>query len=83
MVAFHSQAKILGDGLMNQGRQRKRWEDNIRERTGLEFAKSQRAVANRKKMEETGCEIICGVPTTLAVKRLMMMMTMMMMVTHS
>ena len=31
-----------------QGRQRKRWEDNIREWTGLEFTKSQRAVENRK-----------------------------------
>ena len=31
-----------------QGRQRKRWEDNIREWTGLEFAKSQTAVENRK-----------------------------------
>ena len=30
-------------------RQRKRWEDNIREWTGLEFAKSQRAVENREK----------------------------------
>ena len=26
-----------------------RWEDNIREWTGLEFAKSQRAVDNREK----------------------------------
>ena len=26
-------------------------------------------------MEETSCEIICGAPTTLAVKGLMMMMT--------
>ena len=32
-----------------QGRQRKRWEDNTREWTGLEFAKSQRAVQNREK----------------------------------
>ena len=32
-----------------QGRQRKRWEDSIREWTGLEFAKSQRAVENREK----------------------------------
>ena len=32
-----------------QGRQRKRWEDNIREWTGLEFAKSQRAMENRGK----------------------------------
>ena len=31
------------------GRQRKRWEDNIREWTGLEFAKFQRAVENRGK----------------------------------
>ena len=32
-----------------QGRQRKRWEDYIREWTGLEFSKSQRAVENREK----------------------------------
>ena len=32
-----------------QGRQKKRWEDNIREWTGIEFAKSQRAVENRHK----------------------------------
>ena len=31
-----------------QGRQKKRWED-IREWTGLEFVKSQRAVDNREK----------------------------------
>ena len=56
-----------------QGRQRKRWEDNIRERTGLEFGKSQRAEENRKKWRKR-CKIICGAPTTLAVKELMMMM---------
>ena len=32
-----------------QGGQRKRWEDNIRKWTGLEFDKSQRAVENRGK----------------------------------
>ena len=32
-----------------QGRQRKRWEDNIREWTGLEFGKSQGTVENREK----------------------------------
>ena len=32
-----------------QGRQRKMWEDNIREWTGVEFAKSQKAVENREK----------------------------------
>ena len=32
-----------------QGRQRKRWEDNIREWTGLQSGKSQRAVENWEK----------------------------------
>ena len=32
-----------------QGRQKKRWEGNIREWTGLKFAKSQRPVENREK----------------------------------
>ena len=36
-------------GGRRQGRQRKRCEDNIREWTGLEFVKSQRAVENREK----------------------------------
>ena len=36
-------------GGRRQGRKRKRWEDNIREWTGLEFGKSQRAVENIEK----------------------------------
>ena len=36
-------------GGRRQGRQSTRWENNIREWTGLEFAKSQRAVENRGK----------------------------------
>ena len=38
-------------GRRRQGRQRKRWEDNIRVRewTGLKFGKSQRAVENWEK----------------------------------
>ena len=36
-------------GGRRQGRQMKRWEDNIRELTGLEFAKSQTAVENREE----------------------------------
>ena len=36
-------------GGRRQGRQRKRREDNIREWTGLEVGKSQRAVENREK----------------------------------
>ena len=46
-------AKTILQGTMKggrrQGRQRKRWEDNIREWTGLEFGKSQRAVENRER----------------------------------
>ena len=41
---------------------------SIRDWTGLEFGRCQRAVKNRGKMEETGCEMICGAPTTFAVK---------------
>ena len=36
-------------GGRRQGGQRKRWEDNIREWTGLEFGKSQRALKDRGK----------------------------------
>ena len=36
-------------GGRRQGRQRKKWEDNMREWTGLEFSKFQRAVKNREK----------------------------------
>ena len=53
-------------GERRHGRQRKRWED-IREWTGLEFAKCQRAVENREKCRKLA-EIICDDPMTLAVK---------------
>ena len=36
-------------GGRRQGGQRKKWKDNIREWTGLEFGKSERAVENREK----------------------------------
>ena len=49
-------------GGRRQGRQREMWEDNIREWTGLEFGKSQRAVENKGKMEKTVD------PTTLTVE---------------
>ena len=64
-------AKTILQGILKggrrHGRQKKRWEDNIREWTGLEFTKSQRAMENRR-MEESGCETICDIPTTEAVK---------------
>ena len=65
-------AKTILQGIVKEGRrqsrQKKRWKNNTREWTGLEFAKFQRAVGNREKMEETGCEIICDALTTLAAK---------------
>ena len=36
-------------GRRKQGRQKKRWEDNTREWTSVEFGKSQRAVEKREK----------------------------------
>ena len=60
-------------GRRRKGREKMRWEDNIREWTVLEFAKFQRAMKNRKKKpkktpEETDCEIISRAPTALVVK---------------
>ena len=64
-------AKTLLQGTVKggrrQGRQRKRWEDNIREWTGLEFHKSLGS-EEQEQWRKTGCEIICGAPSTLAVK---------------
>ena len=49
-------AKIILQGTVKGGRrqggQKKRWEDKIREWTGLEFAKSQRAVENKVKWKK-------------------------------
>ena len=50
-----------------QGRQRRRWDDNVRELTGLEFAKSQRAVENREKWRKLVAESSVVPQTTLAV----------------
>ena len=41
-------------GGRRQGRQKVRWEDNIRKWAGLEFAKSQRTVEDRGKWRKLG-----------------------------
>ena len=46
-------------------RQKNRWEDNIREWTGLDFPESQRAVLRQTEVEAGGCEIIGGAPKNL------------------
>ena len=49
-------AKTISQGTVKGGRrqdrQGKRWEDNIREGTGLQFGKSQRAVENRENLRK-------------------------------
>ena len=45
------------EGGRRQGRQRKRWEDNIREWTGQEFAKSQWAVEKREKWRKLAVKL--------------------------
>ena len=47
-----------------KGRQKKRWEDNIR----LGVSQVPEGSGKQKKIKKTGCEVICGAPTTLAVK---------------
>ena len=53
-----------------QGRQRKRWEDNIRVPV-MDRPRVRQVTegsGSQGKMEITCCEIICGAPTTLVVK---------------
>ena len=40
------------EGGRRQGRQKKRWEDDIKEWTSLDFAECQRAVENREKLRK-------------------------------
>ena len=49
MKAKQKLTTLYGCWLGRQGRQSKRWGDNIKEWTGLEFAKSQGAVENSEK----------------------------------
>ena len=57
--------------------QRKGGEDKAdKERGGKTTPGNGQGPGEQGKMEKTGCKIICGAPTTLAVKGLMMMMMM-------
>ena len=74
-------AKTILQGTVKGGRrpggQRKRWEDQLMDRPGVRQVPE--GSGEQGKMEETGCKNICGAPTTLAVKGLMIMMMIMMM----
>ena len=50
-----------------KGRQKKGWEDNIKEWTEMEFGDSLRAAEDR---ERYCCNVICGAPTIIKVKGL-------------
>ena len=60
--------KFTVKGGSRQGRQRKRWEDNIGEWTRPWVCQVPAGSGEQGKMEEIGCEVICGAPTTLAVE---------------
>ena len=47
-------------GKRKKGRQKKKWEDNIKKWTGMDFASSTRAAKSRDC-----CKVIFGVATTL------------------
>ena len=78
LYASHSSglAKTISQGTVKggrrQGRQRKRWEDKIRELDRPGVRQVPEGSGEQGKMEKTGCKIICDAPTTLAVKGLMM-----------
>ena len=55
-------------GGRGQGRQKKKWEDNIGEMDRPGVRQVPEGSGEQGKMEETGCEIISGAPKTLAVK---------------
>ena len=65
-------AKTTLQGTGKGGKKTRQTEEEVgrqhREWTGLEFTKSQRAVENRGKWRKLIAKIICGAPTTLAVK---------------
>ena len=54
-------------GKRKRGRQKKRWEDNLKERTGLNFNNSQRAAEDRQNWKKIVADVSSGAPTTLRV----------------
>ena len=74
-------AKTILQGTVKEGkrpgRQRNRWKKTTSGNGQAWSSPSPWGQWRTEKMEETGYGIICGAPTILAVKRLMMMMMMM------
>ena len=65
-------AKTIPQGTVKGGRRRqgdRRRGGKVTPANGQAWSSpSPRGQGEQRKMEETGCEIICGIPTTLAVK---------------
>ena len=51
-VFWFSEDNSTGNSERKRGRQKKRWEDNIKELTGMDFASSTRAAENRTRWKE-------------------------------
>ena len=73
-ILGHGKDSSAGDsdlGARRRGRQKKRWEDNIKDWMGMEFGDSLRAAEDTPgKRERYCCNVICGAPTTSKVKGL-------------
>ena len=54
-------------GKRKRGRQNKRWEDNIKEWTGLHFNSIQRAAGDGQRWQKIVADVSSGAPTTLVV----------------
>ena len=59
--------QVTVPGKIKRGRQKKRWEDNIREWTGFDFNSSQRAAEDRQRWQKIVADVSRGAPTTLMV----------------
>ena len=73
-------AKTILQGTVKGGKKTRQTEEEVgRQHQGMDrpgVRQVPKGSGKQGKMEETGCEIICGAPTTLTVKGKMMMMMM-------
>ena len=71
-------AKTISQDTVKWGKTQRRQHQGM-DRPGVHQAQE----GEQGKMEETGCEIICGAPTTLAVNRQMTMMHILLLKSHT
>ena len=71
-------AKTILQGIVKGGKKTRQTEEEVgRQHQGMDrpgVRQVSEGSGEQGKMEKTGCKIICGAPTILAVKGLMMMM---------